>query len=156
MSYSDPYGLCADDGQDHADSTRTVNPREEARLRCIAANYLQPDVRGQALSMLDAKDVGVGDYRLTQIDAYAKGSSIFFSGSGDYSSIAVYNEYALAKIFAHEIRHVNQSRWVRPSGQMSNALVDLREMDARDFEGSALVRLNPRDLGWDGVERCKY
>ena len=156
VSYSDPYGLCADDGQDHADSTRTVNPREEARLRCIAANYLQPGVRGQALAMLDAKDVGVGDYRLREIDAYAIGSSIFFSGSGDYSSIAVYNEYALAKIFAHEIRHVNQSRWVRPSGKMSAALVGVREMDARDFEGPALVQPDLPRLGWDGVERCKY
>ncbi|HEY0019131.1 MAG TPA: RHS repeat-associated core domain-containing protein [Longimicrobium sp.] len=156
VSYSDPYGLCAEDGEDHSDSTRTVTPREESRLRCIAQNYLSPEVRGQALAMLDAKQVGVGDYKLGAVDAYQRGSSIFFTGGGGFNSIAVFNEYALARIFAHEIRHVNQSRWVNHSGQMSDALVGIREMDARDFEGRVLIQPDLPRFGWDGVERCEY
>jgi RHS repeat-associated protein len=161
VSYADPYGTCAEEsnggGGETQDSTRTATEREEARLRCIANNYLQPEVRGHALAMLNSQKVGVGDYRLGELDGYGRDGMIFFPGRREYSAIATQNEYILARIFGHELRHSSQSRWVPWTGSpIDQGMHDLREIDAFNFEPRALVRPSPGALGWDGVERCAY
>ncbi|WP_420125624.1 RHS repeat-associated core domain-containing protein [Longimicrobium sp.] len=157
ISYSDPYGLCAEHEAEQ-DSTRALTPQEEQRLRCVVENYSAPNIRAEQLAMIEAGEVGVGNYRAGKIDAYQQGRNIWFTGNGDFSSVAIYNEFSLAKIFGHELRHRHQEMITRAltgaAVPPDTPLGQLFEADARAFEASAVVRPEPKYAGWDGVVRC--
>jgi RHS repeat-associated protein len=108
VSYSDPYGLCADEGGDPPQDSSRVTTVEEKRLRCVAKHYTDQTVKETFLALLNAGQIYTGDelgsaFAWTAVQGPER---IIFNSA----LLSHTHEMKLREVVAHEVGHVFQRR----------------------------------------------